>query len=509
MPFDKKNLLRKLIPKSYSFDGYDAVAIEDGIRAPLFSDHSIVMNNFTVDFLYYPAKELVIIKFEDKAIGRHFQSFDNYQLSIDNLAKMLKEAIQNGADFISFPVTAKWNFGQEVEDEYAAISFNPSEAKEALASYFGITNQSGGKKTMKKKNSLFGLNLKFGLVKDSNIASTIMGIAVKNAETGNWYIYDKAAGTRKNMANIKLGSLPIYMLPVKKEQLATGKLIMYNNEYCFVYDVDPSKNTIKIMNAADGNIREVIPEDSIIPGMSFFTELVAMDMTSLANLGGPNQGISGNIMAAICLMQWSKADNDDESEFSLDDIDDSSFNGLGAALPLLMAGNGNLSNNLLPIMMMSSGDGQMDTMQLLLLSQMMSGSDPNLANPFQNIFPASAGSESNSAGGDVRCEKCNSLYDADTAYCPKCGSKTIPAGSFCRRCGNKLIAGDLFCRKCGTKVAEDYVCPSCGKKLEPGDAFCPGCGTNLKVQAIPVTSQASNENIVADTISVAESSDDK
>ena len=109
----------------------------------------------------------------------------------------------------------------------------------------------------------------------------------------------------------------------------------------------------------------------------------------------------------------------------------------------------------------------------------------------------------------TKCEKCNSLYDADTAYCPKCGSKTIPAGSFCRRCGNKLIAGDLFCRKCGTKVAEDNVCPSCGRKLEQGDAFCPGCGTNLKAQVIPVTNQASNENIVEDTSSESESSDDK
>ena len=193
---------------------------------------------------------------------------------------------------------------------------------------------------MNKTNKLFGMNFELGMSKDKNIASTLMGVAVKNKDSGNWYTFDTATNSRKNLLNFQMGNFPVFLLPTKV--LAVGDLIKLNGKYYYVKAINES--SINLIDAAEGVIVEMIPEDNIMLGITLYTKVVAFDTKTLTDPTS-NQNMSGNILAAMYMMNMSKGNTD---EFSLDSIDDSSFNGLGACLPLLMASGNNIGGMFLP-----------------------------------------------------------------------------------------------------------------------------------------------------------------
>ena len=59
-------------------------------------------------------------------------------------------------------------------------------------------------------NNIFNMNMEFGPNKDENIASTLMGIAVKNGDS--WRIYDKKKKEITDVGDMQLGNLPIFIL---------------------------------------------------------------------------------------------------------------------------------------------------------------------------------------------------------------------------------------------------------------------------------------------------------
>lgn len=370
----------------------------------------------------------------------------------------------------------------------AAVSFNSKKVKEALATYFEIVNKktSKGESFMKKNNNIFGMNFELGLSKDPNIAATLMGVAVKNPENGNWYTYDTVNNTRKNIANFKMGNLPIFLLPTKV--LNIGDLIKKDKKYFYVKAVN-ANSTITLLGATDGIIQEMLTEESIIPGMTIYTKVVAFDTKSLVDTSS-KENMGSNVLAAMCMMNWSKGNDDD---FSLDNIDDNSFNGLGACLPMIMAmgGNNNLGNifigqdgniNFATLMMLgsNSGEDEKDNMtQMLVLSQLLGG---NNSNGFGNLIPST--SPTFSTKSKLICEKCGAPCSDGANFCSKCGGKAISASKKCTKCGADLKLEDLYCGNCGSKVVQS-VCPNCGKTLADDAKFCTECGTSLNSEVPP------------------------
>lgn len=514
--------IRQLVPKSYHFDGYNELNCPNSRDKPFFGDNVIHMGEYHLTTRLHSHKTMYLEFSSVCSCGKI--SFEPYVLTLEEFVSKLKKAINENSDFITFSIIPKYSLDTSIclgcpakntdctqirkrvpSKIMAAVSFNPSDVKDALATYYEINNttKTGGN-NMKATNNkkLFGMNFEMGLSKDPNIKSTMMGVSVRNPANGNWYVFDQATGTRKNMAGMKFGDFPVILLPTKV--LNVGDLIKMDNRYHYVKEICTVRTpgggqTIKIIGAADGQIREVYPEESFIPGLSMYTKVMAFDIKTLTDPVS-KEGLGSNIMAAICMMQW--ANGGDNTEFSLDNFNDDSFNGLGACLPLLLASkDGNLGSvfqnpdgtpNLAMMFMLGNGNGNSDSndmMKMVLLTQLLGGSNPlaGIVQPATTAAPAVATTVA--ATEKVACEKCGAVYDdPEVAFCTKCGGKThkvAPPRTTCRKCNAQLKEGAAFCHACGTKVAPD-TCPNCGTPYDLGDAFCSKCGTSLKAAPVVI-----------------------
>ena len=284
------------------------------------------------------------------------------------------------------------------------------------------------------------------------------------------------------MMNLKFGDFPIIMVPVKN--LTEGRLIKREGKYYWIQKVN-ADNSFTGVNAMTGAIESFVPTDSVIPGFNFFTEVVAFDARTLMD---PNskQNMGGNVLGAMLMM---KMMDSDKAEFSLDDIDDNSFNGLGMFLPMLLSskmGNFGFFNNAdgtpnimaMMALMSTNGNGTNDSfMKTYLLSTLISGN--NSDNPFGNIMNGFGSLTGTANTGGFVCSTCGKEYsDPSIHFCPECGGRVIASGATCAKCGATLKAGAKFCHVCGTKVGAP-TCPKCGKEVSSDAKFCAYCGTNL------------------------------
>lgn len=489
--------LFKLVPKSFHFDGYDIVNCPSSSDKPFFSNNIYFLGAYRLRITRcYGDDAAVRLSFDIPCIFNDTRakiSFKDYVLTIENFARKVGVAINNNCDFISFeipvsyspdicpdicPLKSKENtpcfklLKDHPKTLTAAVSFDFDDMRKALG-FPPKFKKTGGNTTMKKTNNFLGMNFELGVSKDSNIASTLMGVAVRNPANGNWYTFDAARNTRKNIANMKMGNFPIFLLPTKT--LEVGDLIKLDGKYNYVKAVNA--DTITLLGATDGVISEVLPEETLIGNLKFYTKVVAMDPKSLMD---PNskKGMGNNVLAAICMMQWN---NGESAEFSLDSINNDSFNGLGSCWPVLMAMNGGDLGNMfggnngelnLPMLMMLGNDNSgNDMMQTLVLTQLLSGNNDSL---LKNVLPISENQDH-----AVICEECNATYPDGTNFCPKCGKATKKLAATCPKCGTALMKGAMFCHKCGANVTQQ-TCPGCGKAVENGENFCSKCGTNLK-----------------------------
>lgn len=508
MAKDKKALLRQLVPKGFHFDGYNELNCPNSRDKPFYSDNTISMGEW---FLTTRLQNSQILHIEFSSVcPRGKITFEPYVLSLDEFARKLKKAVNEGSDFITFDIKVTYSLEgspckncssknpdcvqlrtHHPENVMAAVSFHPTDMKTALAHYYEINNNNstGGLIMRPNNKKLFGMNFEIGLSKDSNISSTMMGVAVRNPANGNWYVFDQATGTRKNMANMKFGDFPVVLLPDKN--LAVGDLIKVDGKYHYVKSLNATTKTIHLIGAADGEIREIYPEESFIPGMTMYTKVMAFDAKTLTNPAS-KESLGSKFLAAICMMQWAKGG--DSSEFSLDNINDDSFNGLGKFWPLLIScKDNNLGSmftnpdgtpNMMMLFMLGNGNGNSEQdglMQMMLLSNLMGGESP-----FAGLTPGAAPAATAAAPAEnVVCDKCGTVFnDPDVAFCTKCGGKThkLVLVTTCRKCGAHLKDGAAFCHACGAKVAPD-TCPNCGKTYDTGDAFCAGCGSPLLAPA--------------------------
>jgi len=122
-----------------------------------------------------------------------------------------------------------------------------------------------------KNQNLFGLNLKFGMVTDPNIAATALGICFRN-EAGNWIYFDKASGNRTDLGSLQLGNFPLYMIPSRNVEV--GDPILYEDAPYYVIDVSQAPR-LTLLSVADGVEKVVYPANNVL-GFNFFTKIVAL-----------------------------------------------------------------------------------------------------------------------------------------------------------------------------------------------------------------------------------------
>ena len=239
-------------------------------------------------------------------------------------------------------------------------------------------------------NNNLNMNMEIGPNKDENIASTIMGVAVKNGD--NWRIYDKKKKEITDVGDMSLGNFPIYILPTTK--LNEGDLIKDAGEYYFVTEVATSNTPTQTLSARTGEIKNVVPIKNIL-GISCYSKVIALsDSLDMSDDDDVEKMV---IMSALCGQTGEEGKGDDQT--------DENAKGTGQInqlLPLLLfkdklggdddekllimssmmtqQNGGNQANQFIPLLLFKDKLGGDDDAKLLLMSSMMNGgntADPN------------------------------------------------------------------------------------------------------------------------------------
>ena len=231
-------------------------------------------------------------------------------------------------------------------------------------------------------NNIFNMNMEFGPNKDENIASTLMGVAVKNGD--NWRIYDKKKKEITDIGDMQLGNLPIFILPTTK--LSEGDLIKDAGEYYFVMKV--AAGSTQTLCAKTGEMKTVIPIKNVL-GFSCYSKVIAL--SDSFNMGDDFDVEKLAIMSAMC--GQSGEDGGQMNQLlplmlfkdKLGGDDDMMKMMLMSSMMSAPAEDGNQNatmNQLLPLMLLKEKDGgDEDMMKLFLMSSMMGGNMTGANNP--------------------------------------------------------------------------------------------------------------------------------
>lgn len=111
-------------------------------------------------------------------------------------------------------------------------------------------------------------NMKFGKLETNDIKYSMKGIAFKTTD-GDYVCYNPDF-TFTNVANMVM-DIPIFAMPVSKDQIKVGDVIKHNDAWVIVNDVASSE--IKVAKPWTKEIVSVIPETSIF-GFSFYTKII-------------------------------------------------------------------------------------------------------------------------------------------------------------------------------------------------------------------------------------------
>ena len=128
--------------------------------------------------------------------------------------------------------------------------------------------------TTEEKNmskNMFGnmfKNMKFGLFNSQSVKYSFNGIAFKTSD-GDYVTYNDDF-TFTNVADMII-DMPIFAMPVSREQISVGDVIRHNDTWVIVNEV--SDTEIKVAKPWTKEIVTVIPETSIF-GFSFYTKIM-------------------------------------------------------------------------------------------------------------------------------------------------------------------------------------------------------------------------------------------
>lgn len=229
-------------------------------------------------------------------------------------------------------------------------------------------------------NNIFNVNLEFGPNKDENIASTIMGVAVKNGD--GWRIYDKKKKEITDVGDMQLGNLPIFILPTT--QISEGDLIKDAGEYYFVTKVATTKTPTQTLSARTGEMKNVVPIKNVL-GFSCYSKVIALsDSLNMSNdfdveklaimsamFGQDNEnGSQMNQLLPLMLFKDKLSGDDDMMKLLL------------MSSVMNSEEDGGQMNQFLPLMLFKDKlGGDDDMMKLLLMSSMMGGNMAGSNNP--------------------------------------------------------------------------------------------------------------------------------
>lgn len=213
--------------------------------------------------------------------------------------------------------------------------------------YWGSEKKDNFNKEKKNMKSMF--NFDFGPCDSENLRMSFYGIAVKNT-AGVWVSYVPSEGKIMDVDIMNFASKNfLYKMPVAITDVNVGDVVVHNRVPVFVTKVN--ENSFSVVDVRAGENKDVIPTTNMF-GFNFMTKVV-----SVLNMAGVNTAPSA-------------------------------AQPFGNALPFLMMMDDNASmEDVLPLMMMSGGMGQMNPMMMYFLMSQSNGSDSDNDNDKNSMLP--------------------------------------------------------------------------------------------------------------------------
>ena len=320
---------------------------------------------FSDDYLHYEHCVL-----DDNYNDGYFPHWTNGKISISSIKENSK-----------FP---RVTFNVHCEDIEITLGFEFEESEyNSIVKTSTTVRKENKEDTTMANNNIFNMNVEFGPNKDENIASTIMGIAVKNGDS--WRIYDKEKKVITDLGNMQLGNFPIFIIPTTK--LTKGDLIKDAGEYYFVNKVQ--EGSTQTLCAKTGEIKTVIPIKNVL-GFSCYSKVIAL--SDSLNIGDDFDVEKLAIMSAIC-------GQSDENSSQMNQLlplmllkdkfggDDDTMKLILMSSMMTSEKDGGQMNQLLPLMLLKDKFGGDDDMMKLMLMSSMSGDNVAASNnPLMNYL---------------------------------------------------------------------------------------------------------------------------
>lgn len=197
----------------------------------------------------------------------------------------------------------------------------------------------------KEEKSMFDKmmkNIEFGKVNTSDLAYTFNGICFRNAD-GN-YTSLNPDGTFTNVYDMVM-DIPIYVMPVGKDQIKVGDIIKYFDKWVMIAQID--NTTITTIDPWTREIRVIIPEKSVF-GFDYYTKVI--DIFSGFNINADSSNPFGNILPFM--MMSDKSDVDPMMLMMM--MNGQNLNGMNPMMMYMMSKNSTAGgkDSMLPLMMM-------------------------------------------------------------------------------------------------------------------------------------------------------------
>jgi hypothetical protein len=228
-----------------------------------------------------------------------------------------------------------------VSEQIGNLQDQISSINTAMRSFSNIVkNATNNKETDKTMNTANVFNFDFGPVTGSNIRMSMYGYAIPN-KAGKYVSYDADTDRMMDVQILNFNCEGLfYKVPKALGKIEIGDVVFHNGIPVFVEDVED--NRLTVIDPQDGTEKTIMPAQSPF-GFDYVTTLVSLV-----------DGFCG------------ECDPDEDNPF-------------GNMLPFLFMSNGDMKNNLLPLMLM--GEGKMDFSNPLMLLALSSDGKMDMNNP--------------------------------------------------------------------------------------------------------------------------------
>lgn len=195
----------------------------------------------------------------------------------------------------------------------------------------------------KENKKMNGINFDFGKVTSDAVRLSLYGIAVKSVN-GNYVSYDPKS---HSIMDVEVVNMPVngmlYKIPVAIKDIKAGDVVIHNKVPMFVVEVHES--TVKVIDIREGAEKEIYPTKNIF-NFNFMTKIVSL--LDMSNTGANADNPFGNMLPFLMMSDNNK------------DIDPMMF-------MLMSGGKFDMSNPMMMYFMMKDGDKSSDMFPFMFM----------------------------------------------------------------------------------------------------------------------------------------------